>query len=235
MSEPLVTEAAHLQRQIRSFVRREGRATPAQKQAMLDLWPKYGFEPDGQINFPRLFGRMAPVVLEIGFGDGEALVDAAMKMPDQDFIGVEVYTPGMGHCLLRVEQEQLTNVRLCQQDAVELLKHNITDHSLSEIRLFFPDPWPKKKHHKRRIINPEFVQLINNKLTAGGRLHFATDWAPYAEWALNIFEADATLENIIGPRRFMPKPDSRLVTKFERRGLRLGHRSRDLIYTSTKA
>ena len=234
MPELLVTETAFPQRKIRSFVRREGRATPAQKQAMLDLWPKYGLEPDGELNFRCLFGRSAPVVLEIGFGDGEALVNAATRTPDQDFVGVEVYTPGVGHCLLRIEQEQLTNVRLCQQDAVELLKNNITNHSLREIRLFFPDPWPKKKHHKRRIITPEFVQLIKTKLVPGGRIHFATDWVPYAEWALDIFEAEENLENIAGKRRFIPKPDSRLVTKFERRGQRLGHRSWDVIYTTTK-
>ena len=221
-------------RTIRSFVRREGRATLGQKQAMEVLWPQYGFTAgavsDAVPDYTALFGRAAPLVLEIGFGDGEALVHTALQDPDRDFIGAEVYTPGVGHCLMRIEQEQLENVRLCQEDAVELLKHKFADHGLDEIRLFFPDPWPKKKHHKRRIINPAFAHLISRKLRPGGRLHFATDWAPYADWALEVLEACPSLRNIAGPGQFMARPENRLVTKFERRGERLKQYSQDLIF-----
>lgn len=234
MPEAKSTASEKPRRAIRSFVRREGRATPGQKQAMEALWPKYGFEagrPAEQApDFVRLFGRQAPLVLEIGFGDGEALVDAASQDPQRNFIGAEVYTPGVGHCLIRIEQEQLSNVRLCQEDAVELLKRRLADHSLDEVRLFFPDPWPKKKHHKRRIVNPAFAELISRKLIPGGHLHFATDWAPYADWTLDILEACPGLENVAGVGQFMARPESRLVTKFERRGERLKQYSQDLIF-----
>lgn len=230
MSETSIVEMDKEKRRIRSFVRREGRATPGQKQAMLDIWPKRGVSPEGVLDFALLFGRVAPVVLEIGFGDGEALVDAAIREPQHDFIGAEVYSPGVGHCLLRLEQEQLGNVRLCQEDAITLLKHNIPNHSLSEIRLFFPDPWHKKKHHKRRIVDASFTRLISQKLLPGGHIHFATDWQPYADWAMEAFQRCETLENISGEGMFTPKPATRLTTKFERRGQRLGHGCWDLIF-----
>jgi tRNA (guanine-N7-)-methyltransferase len=221
-------------RPVRSFVRREGRATQAQKQALVELWPLYGFQPELEaetvINFDGLFGRAAPLALEIGYGDGEALVDAAMQRLDTSFIGAEVYPPGVGHCLLRIEAQELTNIRLVQLDAIDLLKSHIPDAALKEIRLFFPDPWPKKKHHKRRIVNACFCQLISRKLLPGGQIHFATDWAPYAEWAMEVFEACPTLENVAGAGRFTPRPKNRTLTKFERRGLRLGQAPQDLIY-----
>lgn len=221
-------------RPVRSFVRREGRATAAQKQAMETLWPKYGFEPGSgagaELEFQSLFGQDAPLVLEIGYGDGEALVDSAALEPGVNFIGAEVYTPGIGHCMIRIEQQALTNVRLCQSDAIDLLNWNIPDRALSEIRLFFPDPWPKKKHHKRRIVNNAFTRLVSRKLKTGGRIHFATDWSPYAEWAMDVFEDSPTLENVAGAWQFTPRPDARTMTKFERRGQRLGQASRDLIY-----
>ncbi len=224
-------------RPVRSFVRREGRATMAQKNAMEVLWPVYGFEPgsgtNAELQFQDMFGRVAPVVLEIGYGDGEALVDAAVVKPGVDFIGAEVYTPGIGHCLIRIEQQKLLNVRLCQVDAIELLNKNIADAGLAEIRLFFPDPWPKKKHHKRRIVNESFTRLITQKLEPGGLIHFATDWAPYAVWAMDVFEACPTLENMAGAGNYTPRPESRTLTKFERRGQRLGQGSQDLIYRTT--
>ncbi len=239
MSEKNLSTSEKPRREIRSFVRREGRATLGQKQAMEDLWPLFGFETgastDDAPDMLALFGRDAPLVLEIGFGDGEALVDAAKHNPQFNYIGAEVYTPGVGHCLMRIDQEQLSNVRLVQEDAVELLKYKIADYSLNEIRLFFPDPWPKKKHHKRRIVNPAFAQLISRKLVAGGILHFATDWAPYADWAMEMLEACPTLENTAGPGQFLPRPESRLVTKFERRGERLKQYSQDLIFRSVEA
>jgi tRNA (guanine-N7-)-methyltransferase len=234
MSESRAPSPQIKQRPVRSFVRREGRATAAQKQAMQTLWPVYGFDPgsgrDAELDSQALFGRDAPLVLEIGYGDGEALVDTAVVEPGVNFIGAEVYTPGIGSCLRRIEQQNLANVRLCQVDAVELLNRNIADASLSEIRLFFPDPWPKKKHHKRRIVNNAFTHLIARKLKPGGRIHFATDWAPYAEWAMDVLEACPGLENVAGERQFTLKPASRTLTKFERRGQRLGQASQDLIY-----
>ena len=221
-------------RPVRSFVRREGRVTAAQNQALELLWPLYGFEPgqgaESRVDISALFGREASLVLEIGYGDGEALVEAACRQPDLNFIGAEVYRAGVGHCLMRIEQEALGNVRLCQVDALELLEHCLPDSSLSEIRLFFPDPWPKKKHHKRRIVNPRFTELISRKLGPQGRIHFATDWAPYAEWALEVFEASPALENVAGAAQFLSRPETRIETKFERRGARLGQPSRDLIY-----
>jgi tRNA (guanine-N7-)-methyltransferase len=229
-----VTNPDPKHRPVRSFVRREGRATAAQKQAIETLWPIYGFEPrsdmDAVLDFHALFERDAPIVLEIGYGDGEALVDSAAQEPGTNFIGAEVYTPGIGHCMIRIEQQALSNVRLCQSDAIELLDRNIPDRTLSEIRLFFPDPWPKKKHHKRRIVNSSFTHLISRKLKTGGRIHFATDWAPYAQWAMDVFEASPTLENVAGAQQFTPRPESRTLTKFERRGQRLGQASQDLIY-----
>lgn len=230
-----VTEPTKINHQIRSFVRREGRATPGQKAAMETLLPIYGIEPENNtlFNFKAMFGRKAPVVLEIGFGDGEALVYAAKVMPERNFLGAEVYSPGLGHCLLRAEQEQLDNLRVCNQDAMVLLNEYIADNSLDEIRLFFPDPWPKKKHHKRRIVRPDFINLICHKLVLGGRIHFASDWAPYVQWALDAFEASAGLENISGKGQYTPRPDSRIITKFERRGHRLGHGSWDLIFKTT--
>jgi tRNA (guanine-N7-)-methyltransferase len=234
MSESRAPSPQIKQRPVRSFVRREGRATAAQKQAMQTLWLVYGFDPgsgrDAELDSQVLFGRDAPLVLEIGYGDGEALVDTAVVEPGVNFIGAEVYTPGIGNCLRRIEQQNVANVRLCQVDAVELLNRNIADASLSEIRLFFPDPWPKKKHHKRRIVNDAFTRLITRKLKPCGRIHFATDWAPYAEWAMDVFEACPGLQNVAGARQYTPKPASRTLTKFERRGQRLGQASQDLIY-----
>ena len=234
MSETKTSSPDIKLRPVRSFVRREGRATAAQKNAMEVLWPVYGFESGSgakaELQFQDMFGRVAPVALEIGYGDGEALVDTAALESGMDFIGAEVYTPGIGHCLIRIEQQKLSNVRLCQVDAIELLNKNIADASLAEIRLFFPDPWPKKKHHKRRIVNESFTRLITQKLMPGGLIHFATDWAPYAEWAMDVFEACPTLENVAGVRHYTPRPESRTLTKFERRGQRLGQGSRDLIY-----
>lgn len=225
----------HPRREVRSFVRREGRTTPSQTRALETLWPKYGIEIDSTapalLELNSLFGRDAPKVIEIGFGDGEALLHAARLEPGRDFLGIEVYTAGVGHCLLRLEEEGLSNVRVCQEDAVEVLEKCISDQSLDEIRLYFPDPWPKKKHHKRRIVQAKFTQLVVEKLKPGGRIHFATDWQPYAEWALEVLEAQAGLENIAGQHQYFPRPESRLVTKFEKRGQRLGHGSWDLMFT----
>lgn len=219
---------------IRSFVRRQGRTTPAQQRAINSLWPIYGFKPtpNSPLDFIDLFDNEEAIILEIGFGDGEALIEAAKASPNKNFIGAEIYPPGIGHCLLLIKEHALKNVRLCKLDAVDLLNDHMLDQSLSEIRLLFPDPWPKKKHHKRRIINPSFAQLVANKLEPKGLFNFATDWQPYAESALTVLQACEHLKNEASDFQFFPRP-TRRDTKFERRGRRLGHDVWDLCFSSS--
>ena len=169
-------------RPIRSFVKRAGRLTAAQKRALEQLWPQYGIEySNSELQFDKIFGRRAAVTLEIGFGNGELLATMAAAQPDVDFIGVEVHEPGVGHCLLQIEACGLTNVRLICHDAIDVLTHQVPDAALSQVNLFFADPWPKKRHHKRRIVQPEFVALLARKIAPGGLFHAATDWMNYAE------------------------------------------------------
>ena len=218
-------------RHIRSFVRREGRLTPGQRRALERLWPVYGIEAGGgPLEFAALFGRAAPVWLEIGFGNGEALLEMAAGHPERDWLGVEVHRPGVGRLLRGLEAGGLENVRVLQEDAVEVLQERIPPASLAGICLFFPDPWPKKRHHKRRILQPPFTALVRDRLEPGGRFHFATDWRDYAEQALAVLEATPGLENLAGPGRFSPRPETRPLTRFERRGRALGHGVWDLLY-----
>ena len=218
-------------RRIRSFVKREGRMTSAQHRAIEELWPRYGVEPGQPIHFRDLFQRDCPAVLEIGFGNGESLAAMAEQNPDRCYLGVEVHRPGVGSLLLNIERLGLTNLRVSMTDSVELLQAQVPDASLSGVQIFFPDPWPKVRHHKRRLIQPEFVQLLRRKLKPGGTLHLATDWADYAEHMLLVMEAADGFSNAAGPGQFLPRPDWRPETKFERRGVRLGHPVRDLLYT----
>lgn len=214
---------------IRSFVRRGGRITEAQRRALAELWPRFGVEyAPVPLDLDALFGRKAPRVLEIGFGNGETLVELAARRPEADFLGVEVHPPGVGRCLLGVEARTLTNVRVIAHDAVEVLAHMIPDASLDEVLLYFPDPWPKKRHHKRRIVQPEFAALVARKLVAGGAWRLATDWAPYAKHMLEVLSAAPDFVNAAPAGGFVPRPESRLETKFERRGQRLGHEVFDL-------
>jgi tRNA (guanine-N7-)-methyltransferase len=222
------TVAGH--RRIRSFVRREGRLTSAQQRALETLWPKYGLCVGHELNLPVLFARSAPVTLEIGFGNGNSLAEMAANEPDSDFIGIEVHRPGVGHLLQKLQERDLDNVRVICADAVEVLERSLADASLQRVLLFFPDPWPKKKHHKRRIVQPAFVRLVARKLKTGGRFHLATDWQPYAEQMLEVMEASEHFINCAGKRRYSDRPEYRPVTKFERRGQRLGHAVWDLIY-----
>ncbi len=182
------------------------------------------------LDLEALFGRNAPRTLEIGFGNGESLAAMAEAAPEQDFLGVEVHRPGVGHLLLRIEALGLENVRVISHDAVEVLEHHIPDRSLDRVLLFFPDPWPKKRHHKRRILQPAFVELVARKLRPGGIFHMATDWEEYAQQMLETMEAAAGFENVAGPGRFSPRPADRPATKFERRGERLGHGVWDLLF-----
>lgn len=206
--------------------------TSAQKRALEELWPRYGVEPGEPIDFEKLFGRDCPVVLEIGFGNGESLATMAQANPDNCYLGVEVHRPGVGNLLQTIAQAGIDNIRVSKTDSVELLSEQVADHSLSAAQIYFPDPWPKARHHKRRLVQPEFMQLLRRKLRPGGTVHLATDWQDYAEHMLEVMEAAEGYTNTAGPGRFLPRPDWRPQTKFERRGLRLGHPVFDLLYKS---
>lgn len=217
-------------RRIRSFVRREGRMTTAQKLALETLWPKFGVDPGAApFDFQRMFGREARRILEIGFGMGDTLLHVAQAHPENDYLGIEVHRPGVGALLMNLEKAALNNVRVLCADAVEVLNHNIPDAGLDAVYIFFPDPWPKKRHHKRRLVQPEFVELLGRKLRVGGQLHLATDWEEYAQHMLAVITAAPQFRNIAGAGQFAPSPGERPPTKFERRGRALGHGVWDLI------
>ncbi len=214
---------------MRSYVLRQGRITAAQQRAFETLFPRYGIEyAPAPLDAHALFGRRAPLVLEIGSGMGETTVAIAKAQPERDFIAVEVHGPGVGALLNRIAAENLSNLRVIQHDALEVLEHRVPEGALAAIYLFFPDPWPKKRHHKRRLVQPGFAALAARKLSPGGILHAATDWQDYAEQMLAVLSAEPLLENTAAG--FAPKPAYRPLTKFEGRGLRLGHEVRDLIF-----
>ncbi|TAL75302.1 MAG: tRNA (guanosine(46)-N7)-methyltransferase TrmB [Rhodanobacter sp.] len=218
-------------RHIRSFVLREGRMTPAQQRAFEDYWTRYGIDYTGRVqDFAAHFGRQAPLVLEIGFGNGEALAWASEHDTARDFLGVEVHGPGVGRLMNTLAARDARNVRIYRHDAVEVLENELAPGTLSEVRIWFPDPWHKARHHKRRIIQPEFVALLATRVAPGGLLHLATDWQPYAEHMLETLEAAPDWRNATGPGQYAAKPDWRIETRFERRGLALGHGVRDLLY-----
>ena len=217
-------------RTIRSFVKREGRLTRAQRRALDKLLPRYGLAADTMIEPVAIFGRSAPLILEIGFGNGESLAAMAAQDPTSDFIGIEVHRPGIGHLLLDLERQDLVNVRVFTADAIEVLKCCIPDNILERVLLFFPDPWPKKRHHKRRIVQHEFIRQLARKLVPGGILHMATDWENYAGHMLDIMNAEPEFRNCAGKGNVSPRPAWRPVTKFERRGQRLGHGVWDLLF-----
>jgi tRNA (guanine-N7-)-methyltransferase len=214
---------------VRSFVRREGRLTPAQARALATLLPRlelpYAAAP---ADLDALFGRRAPRVVEIGFGAGEALLARAAGHPDEDHLGIEVHRPGVGRLLHEAAKAGVANLRVSMHDAVEVLADQIPDGALSRVLLLFPDPWPKKRHHKRRIVQPEFVALVARKLAAGGSFHLATDWEPYATHMLEVLGASAMLANAAADGGYAPRPPDRPLTRFERRGQRLGHAVFDL-------
>jgi len=223
-------DAAPQRRSIRSFVARAGRMTVAQERAWRDLWPRYGLEgTDETLDLDAVFGRAAARTLEIGFGNGESLVALAQAHPDEDFLGIEVHRPGVGHLMLRAESLELGNIRVACRDAVEVLSRQLPDASLAAVLLYFPDPWPKKRHHKRRIVQPAFVAQVARKLEPGGRFRLATDWQHYAEQMLEVVGGCAMLENEFDGG-YAPRPDSRPLTRFETRGQRLGHEVWDLCF-----
>lgn len=233
-------------RSIRSFVIRAGRATAGQQRGLSELFPIYGIPSteglsedlsrpssgpgDSRIDFDTVFGRPAPRMIEIGFGAGEALLAFARQHPEMNCLGIEVHPPGVGHLLLGVKEAALTNVRVVAQDAVEVLRDRIAPASIDLIHVFFPDPWPKKRHHKRRLIQPEFAQLVAGVLLPGGVLRLATDWEHYAQHMRAVLDASPLFRNLSSGDGFMPREASRVLTRFERRGQRLGHGVWDLAY-----
>lgn len=218
-------------RRIRSFVKRSGRMTVGQQKAFETYWPQVGLNlEDGLLNYAKTFDRNSPVVLEIGFGMGASLVEMAGAAPDYDFIGIEVHLPGVGKLLHLMHGQGVKNIRAYCDDAVQVLEHCIPANSLERIQIYFPDPWHKKKHHKRRLIQPDFVQTLRSKLKAGGVVHLATDWEHYAEHMMAVMSAAAGFKNCQRDGSFSPRPEFRPVTKFEKRGSRLGHGVWDLLF-----
>ncbi len=216
-------------RRIKSFVLREGRFTEGQQRAFDLHWERFGLDfSDKIVDLSTLFGREAPTILEIGFGNGDSLAQMAEKNPQNNYLGIEVHRPGAGQLLKHIVKKELNNVRVSTHDAVEVLKHQLAEKSLSGAQIFFPDPWPKKRHHKRRIIQSDFMSLLVRHLNEEGFVHLATDWAPYAEHMLEVMQAHPDYQNTVDD--FILRPESRPLTKFEQRGLKLGHEIFDLMY-----
>lgn len=222
-------------RRIRSFVRRQGRLTKGQQQALDTLWPVMGVEYQPEpVDVPALFGREAPVTLEIGFGMGASLVTMAQNTPHQNFLGIEVHAPGVGACLAAAKEADVQNLRVMCHDAVEVLEKMIPDNSLRMVQLFFPDPWHKARHNKRRIVQVPFAELVMRKLKLGGVFHMATDWEAYAEHMLEVMNSIDGYRNQSEQQNYVPRPETRPLTKFEQRGQRLGHGVWDLMFERVK-
>lgn len=213
---------------------RTGRITAAQQRALEELWPRFGIDipasPAGPLDLHELFGREAPLSIEIGFGNGENLATLAACHPERNYLGIEVHRPGVGRLLLRAEDQRLGNLRLCAQDAVEVLERAIAPDSIDELIILFPDPWHKARHHKRRIVQTAFAELAASRLAVGGRLLLATDWQPYAEHMVQTLNACHALENLSDRGDYVARPAWRTETRFERRGERLGHGVWDLVF-----
>ncbi|MCF6288570.1 MAG: tRNA (guanosine(46)-N7)-methyltransferase TrmB [Proteobacteria bacterium] len=222
------------QRKIRSFVLRAGKLTKGQQRAIVELLPKFLLDETILFDKHNVFNNSNPVFLDVGFGNGESLIHIARMYPEVNFIGMEVHTPGIGHLLLALEKHVLTNVRIYQYDGVEVLNHCFSVNSIDALHIYFPDPWHKKRHHKRRLIQPVFIQSIIAKLKPNARLHIATDWQQYAEHILEVLSGFTQFDNSAGENNYSQRPDWRPVTKFERRGINLGHASYDLIYQVNK-
>ena len=219
-------------RSIRSYVLRQGRITAGQERAFADHWPRYGLEVDDalRLDAPALFNDARDLILEIGFGNGDSLVQMAAAAPQAGYIGIEVHRPGVGHAMLAAAAAGIDNLRLIRHDAVAILRDHVADGTLARVQIYFPDPWPKARHHKRRIVQQPFTDLIWHKLRAGGEIHCATDWAAYAEWMRDVFAGDPKWHNLGNADGYAPRPEWRPQTKFERRGERLGHGVWDLRY-----
>jgi tRNA (guanine-N7-)-methyltransferase len=229
--EKKTTKEPPFMRPVRSFVLRAGRLTEGQKRALDELWPLYGIdEGENDLNLETLFGNDHPVIMEIGFGNGDATWQMALAHPEENYLAVEVHRPGVGHLLLKLEENGIGNVRIACEDAVELIRQRIPRGSLAGVRIYFPDPWPKKRHHKRRIIQAPFIGLLAEKMQAGGILHMATDWEQYAEYMLEVMHNSRDFENLAPDGKACPKPEWRPATKYEKRGERLGHSVLDLVF-----
>jgi len=228
--DPAVPRPENVRRPVRSFVLRQGRMSPAQQRALDELLPRHGLPfARALLDWRQVFGRAAPVVLEIGFGMGATTAEIAAAHPERDFVGIEVHAPGVGSLLRELDRRALANVRVIRHDAVEVVDAMIPPGSLAGIHVFFPDPWPKKRHHKRRLLKPDFVHALALRLAPGGYLHIATDWSDYAEEMLATLGVERLLANTV--EGFAPRPESRPQTKFERRGTRLGHPVFDLVFS----
>ena len=220
---------------IRSYVLRQGRMTAGQVRAFEEHWPKYGIEYEQkQIDLDRLFGRVAPRVLDIGIGTGDTTLKIADACPENDYLGIEVHRPGVGSLLRRLDEANVSNVKIICHDVIDVLQNQICDQSFDQVFIFFPDPWPKKKHHKRRLIRPEFLDLLISKMTSHGRIYIATDWAELAEHILEVCEAHEGLLNLAGVGNASPRPNWRPLTRFEQRGERLEHEVFDFIYAVSR-
>jgi tRNA (guanine-N7-)-methyltransferase len=230
LPDQFVSDATNKQhRPIRSFVRREGRITPGQRRALDRQLPLLGVSlEDGHLDFAGLFGNANPVVCEIGFGNGQSLANMAEAAPESNFFGIEVYQPGVGSLLVQIQQRELTNVRVSLEDAVEVFEQQLPSGSLSRVQIFFPDPWHKKRHNKRRLINRHFLDTLSRVLTSKGELHIATDWEPYADEVLELLSTSSSFKNT--EKAFASRPEWRPLTKYEARGERLGHQVRDILF-----
>ncbi len=228
------TDQSPIYRPIRSFVRREGRMTRGQKIALQHLWPRYGIDMcKDYVDLDMVFGRQAPCILEIGLGMGDSLITMARNHPENDYLGIEVYRPGVGSLLNKLDECGIGNVRVINDEATMVLQQMIPENSISAVYIFFPDPWPKKRHHKRRLIQPLFIELLSGKLQPGGMLHMATDWEDYAHHMMAVMNYASMFTNTAGINHFSPRPDYRPLTKFEQRGMKLGHRVWDLVFRKT--
>lgn len=215
---------------IRSFVLRRGRMTAGQQKALDTLWERYGLEPLQPFDKCQVFERKAPLIVEIGFGDGASLVAIAEANPEINYLGIEVYQPGVAHLLILLNQNKISNVKIYHHDAIDVLEQKIADNSLNGVHLFFPDPWQKRRHHKRRIVRSSFIDLLEKKLVSGGYFHTVTDWDQYAEDMLKMLSMSKKLFNTSVDNRFCSRPKDRFLSKFERRGIKQGHGVWDLVF-----
>ncbi|EPL9570632.1 tRNA (guanosine(46)-N7)-methyltransferase TrmB [Providencia rettgeri] len=232
---PEYNEDGRVMRRVRSFVRRQGRLTKRQEDALEKEWAEMGIDFINEpFDFAKVFNNSNPVTLEIGFGMGASLVTMASQNPQQNFLGIEVHAPGVGACLASAKEENVSNVRVMCHDAIEVLDCMVPNESLAMVQLFFPDPWHKAKHNKRRIVQAQFAEKIRSKLAVGGVFHMATDWEPYAEHMLDVMKSVEGYKNLSPTGDYVPRPESRPETKFEKRGQRLGHGVWDLMFERTK-